>query len=70
MKINIVIKPVDHKELRFGEYGTVGEALHIASSLERHKRFTGEIWVEESPSMADCVLVGLPAATVRKYEVS
>ena len=70
MKVNIVIQPHAHKATRFGEYMTVGEALHVANHLKQHMQFVGDIWVEESPSLTDATLLGVPPGIVYQHETN
>lgn len=68
MNISIVIEPTLNKATRFGGYGTIGEALHIAASLQRHALTGINIYVEEQLSLVEQTLHGLPEHT-RRYEV-
>lgn len=70
MRIHIVIKPNNGDRVRFGYYDSIGEALHTASNLGRHQMFSGKVWVEEIPTMTECVIAGYPEGTPRVYEIS
>lgn len=68
MTIRIIIDPEFGDKTTFGDYGSLGEALHVAASLKQHMNFSGTVFVEEHPSMLDCTLQGVPD-TIRRYEI-
>lgn len=67
MDIKIVIKPALGTPVAFGSYPSLGDAFHIALSLEQHMRFQGTVHVEERLSPAEQILHG--GVEMRRYEL-
>lgn len=69
MKIQLVIQPISYKPIRFCEYTSIGEAIHIGISLKQHQNFKGEIWVESTSTLTESVVARHPQPMINRYEI-
>jgi len=57
MSIKLVIQQSPGRQIKFGDYDTVEAAQVIGKHLKSMQQFSGEIYVEHTPSLIELTLL-------------